>query len=83
MSDKSELEPTAMTVTLDPSSVSIDERGRVRLEDARVVAAMVTAVPAAPSTSERAAKPPAQVQPEAPNYFQCGANNYQCYCGTK
>jgi len=39
----SSLRPVALTISLDPSSISLDEHGRVQLKDARVLQAILTA----------------------------------------
>jgi hypothetical protein len=62
-----DIRTVGVQLMVEPESVTLDREGRISFSDSRIIQALVAAVP----TDLVAEK-------EAPNYFQCGANNYQC-----
>jgi hypothetical protein len=56
-----------MMVFLDPSGITVDERGRITLKDAKILQGILTA-----------ANPNMRAAAEDTNYCGCASNCFQC-----
>ena len=68
--DPNSLEASALQITLDPESITIDESGRISLKNAKTMSAIMAARPVGTGASLR----------DDQNLAICGGNGYQCAC---